>query len=87
MANMSVARYLNRILVDERLEYKKEVLFQECKDSQMVLLWRILHETDVKDTELLKERIYEFGSKVKEQDYFGRDVFLCLVAFLNLVIK
>ena len=37
--------------------------------------------------ELLKERIYMFGSNLKEQDYVGREVFVCLVALLHLVIK
>ena len=41
----------------------------------------------MRDSELLKERVYEFGSNLKEQDYVGREVFLCLVALLNLVIK
>jgi len=87
MTTISVAKYLHRILVDERMEYKKEALFSACKESQLVLLWRILFETDIRDTDLLKERIYEFGSNLKEQDYVGREVFLCLVALLNLVIK
>ncbi len=86
-ANVSVANYLYSILLDDKLEYKKEALFKECGDSQLVLLWKILYETEITDKELLKERIYEFGSKLKEEDYMGRDVFLCLVALLNLVIK
>lgn len=87
MANISVANYLYSIFMDEEMEYKREALFKECGDSQLVLLWKILYETEVKDTETLKARIYEFGSNVKEQDYVGREVFLFLVAFLNLVIK
>ena len=87
MTNMSVAKYLYYILFEEKLEYKKEMLFKSCQESQLVLLWRILFETDIQDTELLKERIYKFGSNLKEQDYVGREVFLCLVALLNLVIK
>ena len=87
MANISVANYLYSIFMDENMEYKREALFKECGDSQLVLLWRILYETEVEDTETLKARIYEFGSNVKEQDYVGREVFLFLVAFLNLVIK
>ena len=87
MTNMSVAKYLYYILFEEKLEYKKEMLFKSCHESQLVLLWRILFETDIQDTELLKERIYRFGSNLKEQDYVGREVFLCLVALLNLVIK
>jgi len=87
MANISVAKYLYRILLDESLEYKKEEFFKECKDLQLVLLWRILFETEITDMDLLKERIYQFGSNLKEQDYIGREVFLCLVTMLNLVIK
>lgn len=87
MANISVAKYLYRILFDGTLEYKKEAFFKECKELQLVLLWRILFETEIKDTDLLKERIYKFGSNLKEQDYLGREVFVCLVALLNLVIK
>jgi hypothetical protein len=52
-----------------------------------VLLWRILFETELTDVDLLKEQVYAFGSNLKEQDYLGREVFLCLVALLNLVIK
>ena len=87
MTHMSVAKFLYHILFDEKLEYKKEEYFKACKESQLVLLWRILFETELKDVDLLKERIYEFGSNLKEQDYLGREVFVCLVALLHLVIK
>ena len=87
MTNVNVAKYLYRILTDERMEYKKALFFRSCQESQFVLLWQILFETELGDTELLKERIYKFGSNLKEQDYVGREVFLCLVALLNLVIN
>ena len=87
MANISVAKYLYKMLFDENLEYKKEEYFKACKGLQLVLLWKILFETELNDKELLKERIYTFGSNLKEQDYLGREVFVCLVALLHLVIK
>ena len=87
LANISVKNYLYRILTDEKLEEKKEALFEACPRGKLVLLWKILNETDIRDEELLKDRIYEFGSLIKDNDYWGRDIFLCLVAFLNLVIK
>ena len=46
-----------------------------------------MFETDVRDVEELEEKIYDFGSHVKEDDYWGREIFVWLVAFLNLVIK
>ena len=87
MERHTVAKYVYNLLTDYELEYKKELLFKDCKKSQLVLLWRILFETDISDVDLLQERIYEFGSNLRAQDYLGRDVFLCLVALLNLVIK
>ena len=87
LANISVKNYLYRILTEETLEDKKEAFFEACPKGKILLLWKILCETEISDTELLKERIYEFGSKIKDDDYWGREVFLCLVAFLNLVIK
>lgn len=87
VANISVIKYLYQILTDETLEDKKEILFEVCPKSKLVLLWKILYETEISDTELLKDRIYEFGSRIEDDDHWGREVFLCLVAFLNLVIK
>ena len=84
---MSVANYLYRILTEEQMEYQKAALFKECGGTKIVLLWKIFFETDIQDTELLKDRIYRYGSLLKEKDYFGRELFLCLVAVLNLVIK
>ena len=87
VANISVIKYLYQILTDETLEDKKETLFEVCPKSKLILLWKILYETEISDTELLKDRIYEFGSRIEDDDRWGREVFLCLVAFLNLVIK
>lgn len=87
LENINVAKYLSTLLFDEELEYKKEIFFNECKGSQLVLLWKIFFETEIDDVELLKERVYAFGSNLREQDYLGREVFVCLVALLHLVIK
>jgi len=87
LANISVSKYLYHLFTDEKLENRREDFFAECPKSKIVLLWRIFCDTEISDTELLSERIYEFGSLVKDDDHWGRDIFLCLVAFLNLVIK
>ena len=87
LANISVSKYLYHLLTEEKLENRREEFFAECPKSKLVLLWRIMCDTEIHDTDLLKDRIYEFGSLVKDDDCWGREVFLCLVAFLNLVIK
>ena len=87
LANISISKYLYHILTDDKLEERREEFLAKLPKSKIVLLWRILCDTEISETELLRERIYEFGSLVKDDDYWGREVFLCLVAFLNLVIK
>jgi len=75
------------IFTDENMRDRKDAFLRECEETKLALLWQILFETDVHNTTVLKERIYRYGSNLKSQDYFGREVFLCLVALLNLVIK
>lgn len=87
LANISVAKYLYRIFTEEKMEHKKARLFKECEDTRIVLLWKIFFETDIRDTDILRERIYKYGSMLKEHDYLGRELFLFLVAMLNLVVK
>ena len=87
LANISISKYMYHMLTDDRMEERKEEFLAKCPKSKIVLLFRILCDTEISDTELLRARIYEFGSLVKDDDHWGRDIFLCLVAFLNLVIK
>ena len=87
MANITIATYLYRMLKEERYRRQKYAFLEECKNTKLVKLWNILFETDVRDTETLEKRIYEFGSMIKEEDIWGREIIVCLVTFLNLVIK
>lgn len=87
MTKITVIEYLFRMLVEERGREKLNLILESCKNTKVAKLLKILFHTDVQDTELLESRIYEFGSMVKEDDIWGRDIFVCLVAFLNLVIK
>lgn len=87
LANITLANYLQNLLTNEKMEYRKEALLKTCEDTQIAMLWNIFFETDIRDKEMLKGRVYEYGSSLKEQDYLGRELFLCLVAVLNLVIK
>lgn len=87
MTNATIAGYVYRMVKEDRFRRQKYALLAECKDTKLVKLWNILFETDIRDAETMEERIYEFGSMVKEDDIWGREIFVCLVAFLNLVIK
>lgn len=87
MFRNSLFKQICQMLVDEECEKQKEVWLKECRRTKLWQLWEILFETDVKNRDLLESRIYAYGSQIKENDYIHRDIFICLVAFLNLVIK
>lgn len=87
MFQISLFKQIRRVLMEESFAEEKEVWIAECKTTKLWQLWEILFETDVRNRALLEERIYAYGSRIKETDYLHRDIFICLVAFLNLVIK
>ena len=87
MLQDNLCKRMYRILTEERYEQKKNLWMKECKDTKLAHLWKILFETDVENKELLETRIYAYGSHIKEGEYLHREIFIWLVAFLNLVIK
>ena len=87
MAKKTLGNYLFQMITEDRYGKQKYAFLEECKNTKIVKLWKILFETDTREAELLESRIYEFGSMIKEDDTWGREIFVCLVALLNLVIK
>ena len=87
MLENSLFKQMKRVFKDETNDEKKEAWLTECRKTRLGMLWEIMFETDAKDVTLLETRIYSYGSKIKQTDYLHREIFLCLVAFLNLVIK
>lgn len=78
-----IAKHIHRMLVEENHQEELEILMRECEAPKLRLLWEIFFETGIRDTELLEERIYQYGSMVKQQDYFGRELFVGMVSLLN----
>ena len=87
MAKKTMGNYLFQMITEERYSEQKAAFLEECKDTRIAKLWDILFETDINEPELLEARVYEFGSRIKEEDTWGREIFVCLVVLLNLVIK
>ena len=87
MFQISLFKQMRRILMDDCYLEEKEAWLTECKETKLGMLWEILFETDVRNRALLESRVFAYGSQIKETDYLHRDIFICLVAFLNLVIK
>ena len=55
----------------------------ESGSAQKELLWQILFEMDFSDSMEIEDRIYEFGSGLKDKDIFGRVIFMRLVTLLD----
>lgn len=87
MVQTSLFKQMKRVLKDEYYVVEREAWLEECRTTKLWLLWEILFETDIHNIALLEARVYAYGSQIKETDYLHRDIFIWLVAFLNLVIK
>ena len=87
MFKTNLCKQMLRVLKYEMYEEEKNAWLKECRETKLWSLWEILFETDVDNHALLEARIYAYGSMIKENDYLHRDIFIWLVAFLNLVIK
>lgn len=87
MAKKTIGNYIFQMISAERYSRQKNAFLAECQTTRIAKLWQILFETEISEPELLETRIYEFGSMIKEEDIWGREIFVCLVALLNLVIK
>jgi len=81
----TLANYLHCIFTEERFHDKRNLIIQECNITKLMLLWQILFETDIRDKELLEERVYHYGSLLQQKDAFGRELFVCLVTLLDLL--
>ena len=79
ISDISIFRFLWE-LASKRERYSEAIeLIEYCGLQKVTLLWQIFFCTGTCDIELLEERIYAYGSLVKEQDYGGRELFLFLI--------
>lgn len=63
-------------------DYKEDGLGNFWK---VALLWEILFELDFRDAKQLEEKVYQYGSYLKESDYLGRRIFLRLMELLQVL--
>lgn len=78
-----VAKHIYGMLQEEEHRDGMRELMLGCDSPKVKLLWEIFFEIDMQNVELLEEHIYRYGSMVKEHDYFGRDLFIIMVALLH----
>ena len=85
MTDITIAEYAHKILIGKESPDKLGDIIHKCDSVKLRLLWEIFFETGIHDLELLEERIYAYGSEVKEKALLGREVFLALVSILQQV--
>lgn len=71
------------MLTEEECHEELQVLLLSGESPKARLLWEIFFETEIRDIECLEERIYQYGTLVKKEDYLGRELFVGMVFLLN----
>ena len=79
----TIAQYLHEILMGNQSSEELGEAIHKCDSVKLKILWQIFFETGIHDLELMEERIYAYGSSLKEKDLLGREVFLALVSMLQ----
>ncbi len=85
--DICIAKHICRMLAEEKYQEEVADVMRECQSPKICLLWKIFFETGIQDTNLLEERIYQYGSLVKQHDYFSRELFVEMVSLLNHLKK
>uniref|UniRef100_UPI004056D910 hypothetical protein n=1 Tax=Agathobacter sp. TaxID=2021311 RepID=UPI004056D910 len=79
----TLIKYILDAAKDGERWHKMETKVKDCKMDKVRILWEILFETDICDTETLQNKIYEYGSCLKENDHLGREVFIIMAALIK----
>ncbi|MBR4026289.1 MAG: hypothetical protein IKJ01_01855 [Lachnospiraceae bacterium] len=81
--NTNIATYILDTVQDKERQKHIAMLMEHCHSQKLRLLWQILFEIDIKNTILLEKKIYEYGSLLKEHDYFERELFIGMISILQ----
>lgn len=81
--DITLANYLHKIMTCQESPYELGDIIRKCDSEKLRLLWEIFFETGIHDLELMEQRIYAYGSELKEKDLLGREVFIVLISILQ----
>lgn len=79
----TIAEYMHEILIGKKSSRQITDIIQNSDSKKLRILWSIFFDTGIHDLKLLEERIYAYGSELKDKDLLGREVFLALISILN----
>ena len=75
--------YVMTAMQDGEKWQKLRTTVTHCGIDKIRILWELFFETDICDTETLKNKIYEYGSCLKEHDYFSRELFVIMAELIK----
>ena len=81
----SLAQCFYDVLADNPGPNVLKDLIWSCESPKGKILREIFFETGTDEVVLLEERIYQYGSMLKEQDYLGREIFVGMIALLEVI--
>ena len=85
--NTCIAQCLYDILADDPEPNVLKDLIWSSESPKCKILREIFFETGIEEVALLEDRIYQYGSMIKEQDYISREIFLGMIALLGQLKK
>ena len=81
--NTNVAKYILDMASNNERQKHISVLIENCYSEKLKLLWQIFFEIDITNKALLENKIYAYGSLLKEHDYFERELFIGMISILQ----
>lgn len=62
-----------------------DMLMETCLSGtgQSRMLGRAILESEAMGLDQLQDKVYEYGSRIRERDYEDRHIFVCLVSMLR----
>ena len=79
----TLMNYIFEIMQDGERWHEIKAKVTHCGFDKIRILGEIFFETDICDTETLKNKIYEYGSCLKENDHFGRELFVIMAELVK----
>lgn len=72
-----------KLMVNDKM--LADMLMETCLGGtgQSWLLGKSIMEADTLELEQLQDKVYEYGSHIRESDYEDRHIFVCLVSMLR----
>lgn len=83
--DITIASYLYKIAAGEESAKQLSGIIGGCGSERLQLLWEIIFDTDIRQLQLLEERLFQFGGTLQAKDTMEREIFVLLISILHQI--